>query len=550
MLRRGSWLALLLFAHPPLKAQDAPPVPRGIEVQARGPVHEAFASPTAEPTPTRPVPRKPPAAIEEVPPDEKPDGDVVWIGGYWAWDDDRADFLWVSGVWRALPPGRRWVAGYWREEGTQWQWVAGFWAAAKKEAADQDQEVTYLPAPPAAPETAPPAKPPTADSFYVPGTWTWAGDRYVFRAGYWARVQPGYVWVPDHFRWTPSGYVFVPGYWDLALKRRGILYAPVIIDPAVVRAGFVYTPTYAVRDTVVVESLFVRPVSCHYYFGDYYAPSYRTLGFESCVVYSRRHYEPIVTYEVYERRDPAWIGVQLNLYNDRCVGRVPRPPRTLVQQNTTVINNTTVVNNNTTVVNHVTNNTLIAPTKQVAMTKNTNLVKLDDTTRQQARAQAAVVRQVGQQRVNTEVVPQPGAPRAARTASLAVPKAEPVRPGMAVPPMATAKAPPAKGSIVTPPLAVKPAATRHAVPNAATLARPTAAPNAKNPIPPNARPGTPAQAGTRWLPAVPPAKKPAAAGPPRPGLARPGAQPGGQPRPAPTRRPPPKKEEKERKPDR
>ncbi|MFO0844424.1 MAG: hypothetical protein U0797_18845 [Gemmataceae bacterium] len=546
MRRHGSWLALLLLAHSPLAAQDAPPppVPQGVEVQARGPVHEAFASPTAEPTPTRPVPKKPPAAIEEVPPDEKPDGDVVWIGGYWAWDDDRADFLWVSGVWRTQPPGRRWVAGYWREEGTQWQWVPGFWAAAKKGAPEQDQEVTYLPAPPAAPETAPPAKPPTADSFYVPGSWTWAGDRYVFRAGYWARVQPGYVWVPDHFRWTPSGYVFVPGYWDLALKRRGILYAPVVIDPAVVTVGFVYTPTYAVRDTVVVESLFVRPVSCHYYFGDYYAASYRTLGFESCVVYSRRRYEPIVVYEVYERRDPAWIGLQINLYNDRCVGRVPRPPRTLVQQNTTVINNTTVVNNNTTVVNNVTNNTLIAPTKQVAMTKNTNLVKLDDSTRQKARAQAAVVQQAGQQRVNTEVAPPPGAPREPRTASLAVPKAEPVRPGMAVPPPVTAKAPPARGTSATPPLAVKPAAPgMPGAPNATTLARPTAAANA-SPAGPNAKPGAQAaQPATRWLPAVPAAKQP---GQPRPGAAQPGAQ----PRPAPTRKPPPKKEEKERRPDR
>jgi len=42
---------------------------------------------------------------------------------------------------------------------------------------------------------------------------------------------PGYVWISAHYRWTPSGYLYIPGYWDLAVKRRGVLYAPVVIDP-------------------------------------------------------------------------------------------------------------------------------------------------------------------------------------------------------------------------------------------------------------------------------------------------------------------------------
>ena len=73
------------------------------EVLTRGPVHEAFAGViTSNPEPGAVVPKAPPAAIEEVPPDEKPEGDnVAWIPGYWAWDDERTDFLWVSGVWRA-----------------------------------------------------------------------------------------------------------------------------------------------------------------------------------------------------------------------------------------------------------------------------------------------------------------------------------------------------------------------------------------------------------------------------------------------------------------
>ena len=44
-----------------------------------------------------------------------PGDNVVWIPGYWSWDDSRNDFLWVSGIWRNLPPGRQWVPGYWSE---------------------------------------------------------------------------------------------------------------------------------------------------------------------------------------------------------------------------------------------------------------------------------------------------------------------------------------------------------------------------------------------------------------------------------------------------
>src|SRR5262245_15101358 len=99
-----------LPAQPEVVASAEPAVPKGVEVLARGPVHEAFASLADSAPPSVQVKKKPPDALEEMPPDEKPEGDVVWIGGYWAWDDDRTDFLWVSGIWRVQPPEKRWVA--------------------------------------------------------------------------------------------------------------------------------------------------------------------------------------------------------------------------------------------------------------------------------------------------------------------------------------------------------------------------------------------------------------------------------------------------------
>src|SRR5262249_30792281 len=57
-----------------------PPEPRAL---ARGPLHEASADPTeAQPHPSPVVTRKPPDPVDEMPPDQKPEGDdVQWIPG-------------------------------------------------------------------------------------------------------------------------------------------------------------------------------------------------------------------------------------------------------------------------------------------------------------------------------------------------------------------------------------------------------------------------------------------------------------------------------------
>jgi hypothetical protein len=394
-------------------------MPKGVEVQARGPVHEAFASPLTEPTATPTIAKKPPAPIEEMPPEEKPEGEVVWIGGYFAWDDDRSDFLWVSGCWRVKPVGKEWVPGYWREVNERWQWVPGFWANAPQEA--KAAPITYYPAPPAPPNVAPPGDPPGADMLHVPGYWMWTGDRYFWRAGYWTRVRPGYVYVASHYRWTPYGYVFVPGYWDYTVARRGVLYAPITVDMVVVGPRYVYTPYYAVRDTIVLDTLFVRASYGAYYFGDYYGPRYVSIGFEPCIVYSRRHYEPIIVYERWHHRgNPRWHDTQVTLVIDRGAGRAPVPPRTLVQQ-TTIIKNTTNVTN-------VTN--VIAPTKTVVLGQGNKVVPLDTATRTQvAKASLASQQTLAADRRKTETASTSSGPiTKPRTSGLTVTPTPPVSP--------------------------------------------------------------------------------------------------------------------------
>jgi hypothetical protein len=370
---------------PPLRVQQPEPapgeVPKGVEVLTRGPIHEAFASPLTDPKATPQIAKKPPLPIDEMPPEERPEGEVVWIGGYWGWDDDRADYLWVSGCWRAKPAGKEWVPGYWRELGVNWQWVSGFWTNSQEAKA---QPTTYYPEPPAPPNIAPAGDAPGTDMIHVPGYWMWNGDRYVWRAGYWTRVRPGYVYVPSHYRWSPYGHVFVGGYWDYSVARRGVLYAPVTVDVAIVGPRYVYTPYYAVRDTIVLDTLFVRPAFGAYYFGDYYGPRYVAIGFEPCIVYSRRHYEPIMVYERWHYRDnPRWHDAQLTLVIERNAGRAPVPPRTLIQQ-TTIIQNTTTIT-------HVTN--VIAPTRTVVAAQGNKVVALDRATRAQVRETTQAIHQ-------------------------------------------------------------------------------------------------------------------------------------------------------------
>ena len=225
------------IAPPPLTA-PANGSQTEMETLVRGPVHEAFAQPFGQdPTPGAVVPKSPPEPVDEMPPEVMPEGEnVEWIPGYWAWDDQRNDFVWVSGLWRAIPPGQRWVPGYWIYYETGYRW----------------------------------------------------------RPGYWAPARDGWVWIPARYAWTPRGVIFCDGYWDYWPFHRGVLFSPVYFRHYHIHHH--YVPRHVVSIGPLMIHLFVRPRYHHYYFGNFYDVAWARRGIYPWAHAHRhlhRYYDPM-----------------------------------------------------------------------------------------------------------------------------------------------------------------------------------------------------------------------------------------------------------------
>jgi hypothetical protein len=319
-----------MFSLAPTEARAQAAGGEDMQVLTRGPVHEAFAEAISlDPVEGMVVQATPPGLIEELPPNHELEGDnVTWISGYWAWDDDLNDFIWVSGIWRNMPPDRQWIPGYWTDLGDgQHQWTSGYWANAEVE------EVAYVStAPPRSLEVGPNIPAPSADHSWVPGNWVYADTNYNWRPGYWVTYRPNWTWMPSRYSWTRHGYVYVDGYWDYAVARRGMLFAPVYYNrPIYNTPDYYYTPAIVVALSVFADHLFIRPRHSHYYFGDYYAPRYRSSGFYASYYWhsSRGGYDPIYAYQRWDhRRDSGWEDRRRMNYNYFRDNESARPPRT------------------------------------------------------------------------------------------------------------------------------------------------------------------------------------------------------------------------------
>jgi hypothetical protein len=309
-----------------------------VDVQTSGPVHEGFANPTVFEDSSEPfyVDVDPPTLIEEAPPQERP-ANTEWVPGYWSYEDESHDWMWVSGTWRATPPGYVWVSGYWIKTWKGWRYVRGYWAPAGY----GTNEIEYLPPPPPTLEAGPIGYQPWPNAIWVPGTWIWVSGGYLgwmWQPGYWIVYNPDWTWVPASYAWTPYGYIFIPGHYDHSCEHRGFLYAPVCFPRrSYLAVGFVFSPSFVINVSLFSGSFFTRPSYCHYYFGDYYSETcwnrgiYPAFSFQ----YTKYGYDPIFAHASiqYGKGNPHWAESQRSEYLLRRNDVTKRPAKTLALQN-------------------------------------------------------------------------------------------------------------------------------------------------------------------------------------------------------------------------
>ncbi|AMV28281.1 hypothetical protein VT84_28010 [Gemmata sp. SH-PL17] len=260
---------------PPVKPErKVDPATQPVTVVERGPVHEAFAQPSAG-VRGRGItaPKVPPPPIDEVPPNVKVESPIArWIPGQWQWGADRADFVWVCGCYRNVPPGRTWEPGHWKEIKSEWTYFPGYWRPSETKTLLAD-----LPEPPAPKDEAPDAKE-NPNAMWVPGIWERKDGRFEWQPGYWAPVREGVIWQQSQFVATETGFVFVSGYWDFALEERGLLYVPMYFSKAQrAKSGWTYRPEYVIPFGVegkwgqggTFDALYIGPNFNSYYYGNF-----------------------------------------------------------------------------------------------------------------------------------------------------------------------------------------------------------------------------------------------------------------------------------------
>lgn len=236
---RGLTLLAILFSATAFGAID-----KSVELK---PVHEALVTRVSPLAPIEVISQQPPAPRYEQPP-AQPNPNMQWIEGYWAWDRDARDFVWVCGIWRLAPSSHSWVSGYWQNSNNGYWWVGGYWNK------DGSLALVSKKAPPNAPEEKM-GRPPSDQYFWAPGYWNYqsGSQQFSWLGGSWQPYDDHVVFVPAFWQYRPEGYMFHPAFWDWTLADRGQAYdcdggAALVPLPAetIISRIYVWYPDYSV----------------------------------------------------------------------------------------------------------------------------------------------------------------------------------------------------------------------------------------------------------------------------------------------------------------
>lgn len=229
-----------------------------------GPIHECTLTFPYGPLPQKAVEKTPPKPIfEDIP--FQLETYSVWIHGYWAWNEQKNDYIWITGTWRKPPPEHHWIHGFWKKFEQGWVWISGFWSKPYFDS------ITFIENSPPEYVNENPGTPPKEKSFWMPGYWHYFSDadEYGWVPGNWQDSNPEWVYIPSHYIWQPQGYVFVPGYWDWPLNKLSRIYYPIIIDP-LNRNKIIYQPTVYIEPDKTIIFLFNKYPDYLCYFQHHY----------------------------------------------------------------------------------------------------------------------------------------------------------------------------------------------------------------------------------------------------------------------------------------
>ncbi len=297
----------------------------------RGPMHEAFAQPAESiRKPGLIIPKAPPEPVDELPPDQRPEGaNVAWIPGYWGWDEDRADFLWVSGVWRVMPSGRKWVPGYWNPTDAGFQWVSGFWA---RNSAD---ELSYIEPPPESLEPRTFRACPANRQFLRPRCLAAPRRALSVASGLLRRRPPGPSVCLPALRLDAARHAVCPRLLGLPAGESGSAVRAGLFPPDA--ASAVRLEISAALDDRGTGSFTVAVGSARARLLRFWRLLRRTptsrRGYSPWISYGPRYRDPLFSYYRWANRDnPGWQSGLASAYRNRVGGNLALPPRTLAVQ--------------------------------------------------------------------------------------------------------------------------------------------------------------------------------------------------------------------------
>jgi hypothetical protein len=193
-MRIAALLALSALLAGPARG-DAPPSIPGVRMDTNG---------------------APPAPLSD-PRGPSPETAAVWIDGYWQWTEAR--FGWVTGQW-AVPPGRppyAWVPARWTSDARGWVFHEPHWSPTSGDPSTVHEPtpvrhaVASAPPPPQLVES--PGTPPSREAVWIPGFWSWTGQRYAWVAGTWSAPYPGRTWVEGVWKREGRAWRWTPGHW-------------------------------------------------------------------------------------------------------------------------------------------------------------------------------------------------------------------------------------------------------------------------------------------------------------------------------------------------